>query len=185
MVVVARTALAADGLDITFGHGPHLQLAPRETGAPPNEQPAALSPEALGRLLAKVRMQADVGDEALFAPAEIEQMQGRIAQLLARATDEQDLLLDSAYRRGIAGPLSPRNAAGAAHLVAPPGTQQPRPDWVSLSVADAVASRTAETVPASPANADERLTTLKRLHDKGLITEDEYQQKRREILQAL
>jgi hypothetical protein len=30
-----------------------------------------------------------------------------------------------------------------------------------------------------------RLKTLKRLRDSGLISEDEYQQKRREVLQAL
>lgn len=42
--------------------------------------------------------------------------------------------------------------------------------------------------PRDPGFADEveqRLTTLKRLRDRGLITEEEYQQKRREILQAL
>lgn len=42
--------------------------------------------------------------------------------------------------------------------------------------------------PRDPGFADEveqRLVTLKRLRDKGLISEEEYQQKRREILQAL
>ncbi|WP_298824951.1 SHOCT domain-containing protein [uncultured Piscinibacter sp.] len=42
--------------------------------------------------------------------------------------------------------------------------------------------------PAAPASADEieqRLLTLKRLRERGLISEEEYQQKRREILQAL
>ncbi|MDE2298373.1 MAG: SHOCT domain-containing protein [Burkholderiales bacterium] len=32
---------------------------------------------------------------------------------------------------------------------------------------------------------ERRLETLKRLHDKGLITDDEYRQKRKEILQLL
>jgi uncharacterized membrane protein len=32
---------------------------------------------------------------------------------------------------------------------------------------------------------ERRLEALKRLREKGLITEDEYQQKRREILQLL
>jgi hypothetical protein len=47
-------------------------------------------------------------------------------------------------------------------------------------------------VPAVPGSAasigeevEQRLTTLKRLRDKNLITEDEYQQKRREVLQKL
>ncbi|WP_341887309.1 SHOCT domain-containing protein [Variovorax sp. YR752] len=42
--------------------------------------------------------------------------------------------------------------------------------------------------PRDPGFADEieqRLITLKRLRDRGLISEEEYQQKRREILQAL
>ena len=47
----------------------------------------------------------------------------------------------------------------------------------------------AAPLPGSPAavadEAEQRLTTLKRLRDKGLITEEEYQQKRREVLQKL
>lgn len=47
----------------------------------------------------------------------------------------------------------------------------------------------AAPVPGSPAaigdEVEQRLTTLKRLRDKGLITEEEYQQKRREVLQKL
>jgi hypothetical protein len=231
LALAVPCAPAADGLGFSFGDGPQLQLVRREAGSPPNEQPVALSAEAVGRLLGKVRLQTDAGDEALFAPAEIEQMQGRLAQLLAQATPEQDLLLASAYRRGMAGALSPRtaigarlfikggqlqlivhdarlpvtsalgagttpsltfgsrSAAGTVHLLVP-GAQQPRPDWVALSLADAAAPPAAAQAPAaarSPAaaSAEERLTTLKQLHEKGLITNEEYQQKRREILQAL
>ena len=46
----------------------------------------------------------------------------------------------------------------------------------------------APVVRPAPASADEieqRLLTLKRLRERGLISEEEYQQKRREILQAL
>jgi hypothetical protein len=39
--------------------------------------------------------------------------------------------------------------------------------------------------PASADDIERRLETLKRLRDKNLITEDEYQQKRKEILQLL
>ncbi|MDE2093084.1 MAG: SHOCT domain-containing protein, partial [Burkholderiales bacterium] len=38
---------------------------------------------------------------------------------------------------------------------------------------------------AGAADIERRLETLKRLHDKGLITDDEYRQKRKEILQLL
>ena len=56
----------------------------------------------------------------------------------------------------------------------------------------ATASSRAPSPPARPpldkAGAEEierRLETLKRLREKNLITEDEYQQKRKEILQLL
>ena len=41
--------------------------------------------------------------------------------------------------------------------------------------------------PAAPAaeDAEQRLTTLKRLYDKGLITKSEYEKKRQEILKSL
>ena len=44
----------------------------------------------------------------------------------------------------------------------------------------------AQTIPTSPANEEEkRLIQLKSLHDKGLITDAEYEQKRAEILKGL
>jgi hypothetical protein len=57
----------------------------------------------------------------------------------------------------------------------------PAPPAAAAPTAAPAAPRT----PAGSASAEERLTTLKRLHEKGLITDEEYQQKRREILQAL
>lgn len=87
-----------------------------------------------------------------------------------------------------------------------------RPDWLALPTtlpaAPAVAAPVAvtpktvapaATAPAAPAaqpalrprdpgfadEAEQRLLTLKRLRERGLISEEEYQQKRREILQAL
>lgn len=43
----------------------------------------------------------------------------------------------------------------------------------------------ARPAPASADEIEQRLLTLKRLRERGLISEEEYQQKRREILQAL
>jgi len=42
-------------------------------------------------------------------------------------------------------------------------------------------------LPAAPAanDAEQRLSTLKRLYDKGLITKSEYDAKRAEILKGL
>lgn len=69
----------------------------------------------------------------------------------------------------------------------------PAPAVVLPQAAPAPAPQAAPAPPpapraAAPASADEieqRLVTLKRLRERGLITEEEYQQKRREILQAL
>jgi hypothetical protein len=85
----------------------------------------------------------------------------------------------------------------------------PRPDWLALPLVATAAPAPAATVlpaaaaPAVPAPAaaaapplrprdpgfadevEQRLTTLKRLRERGLITEEEYQQKRKEILQQL
>ncbi len=107
-----------------------------------------------------------------------------------------------------------RSAVGSAELSAPQALQR-RSDWVVLAlnpVAEApraaapapaaaqapavVATPAVNAVPAQPSAArprdpglmqeiELRLETLKRLRDKGLISEDEYQQKRREILQML
>lgn len=48
-----------------------------------------------------------------------------------------------------------------------------------------VAAPAARPAPASADEVEQRLLTLKRLRERGLISEEEYQQKRREILQAL
>ena len=105
-----------------------------------------------------------------------------------------------------------RAKAGTATLRSAVGTSQ-RADWIALptTVAAAAAPRAAPpAAPAAPAAAapaapatpapqpalrprdpgfadevEQRLLTLKRLRERGLISEDEYQQKRREILQAL
>ena len=88
----------------------------------------------------------------------------------------------------VAAPATP---AAPAPLLAVPATA-PAPAAVVAPVARPAAPPAA--VPAAPrkpldaAGAEEierRLETLKRLRDKNLISEDEYQQKRREILQLL
>lgn len=81
-------------------------------------------------------------------------------------------------QRAAAAPV----AAPAPVVVLPPAVPAVQPA-ATLAPAPAPAAR-----PAAPASADEieqRLLTLKRLRERNLISEDEYQQKRREILQAL
>ena len=77
------------------------------------------------------------------------------------------------------------------------GAANQRADWLSIPTAAQEAPVLAPAQPAvapaarpalGAAGADDierRLETLKRLREKGLITEDEYQQKRKEILQLL
>ena len=104
-----------------------------------------------------------------------------------------------------------RTRPGQASLRSVSATNR-RPDWlaVPLTVAAAPAVPAAATVAAPPARAaapapatavatppapvspaaigddvEQRLIVLKRLREKGLISEEEYQQKRREILQRL
>lgn len=114
-----------------------------------------------------------------------------------------------AYRGTQAAPrfaFGSRAAAGATTLQSA-GATNPRSDWLSIPMplaapqtgaAPAAAPAPAPAVQAAPPAAarkaldaaavddiERRLETLKRLREKGLITEDEYQQKRREILQLL
>ena len=94
-----------------------------------------------------------------------------------------------------------RSAAGSVTLEAADTTSK-RADWLSIPTTPvaAVAPAAAPTpAPApqpaqapAPAKAtdksediERRLETLKRLRDKNLISEDEYQQKRKELLQQL
>jgi len=87
------------------------------------------------------------------------------------------------------------SAVAQAPVVAPQPTAIPAPTpraVVAPAAAVAPAAVVAPAPAAKPGAADavgeeieQRLTTLKRLRDKGLITEDEYQQKRRELLQRL
>ena len=84
--------------------------------------------------------------------------------------------------------LAAITAAAPANAPAPAATASPAVPAAVAPVAAPVA------VPATPARArdaafadeiEQRLITLKRLRDKGLIDEAEYQQKRKEILQLL
>lgn len=80
-------------------------------------------------------------------------------------------------------------AAPAPQPVVLPAAAPGVPPKAQTAPAPAPAAPAAATaVRPAPASADEveqRLLTLKRLRERGLISEEEYQQKRREILQSL
>jgi putative oligomerization/nucleic acid binding protein len=96
-----------------------------------------------------------------------------------------------------------RSSAGGA-IVHSAAAANRRPDWLAIPLqGEAPASAPAAPAAIAPAvgapppparkpldaaavdDIERRLEVLKRLREKGLITEDEYQQKRREILQLL
>jgi hypothetical protein len=100
----------------------------------------------------------------------------------------------------------PTSAAKAGPLPAPAYVQPPAPPAAPAVVAAPAAAAAAAPpppitvpVPAKPAavapmshpalpstgDAEQRLETLKRLFDKGLITQDEYMRKRKEIIDGL
>lgn len=125
-------------------------------------------------------------------------VQGGALQLIVR--DARNAFYDT-YRGTNTPPrfaYGTRSAAGKAVLEATGATNR-RADWIALGAAPAAATPPATapaTTPTTPpaakpaepapdASAEQRLETLKRLRDRKLITEDEYQHKRKEILQQL
>jgi len=139
-------------------------------------------------------------------------VQGGELQLIVRAAR---LEFYDAYRGTHQPPrfeFGSRTASGSASLRSAGATNR-RGDWLSIPLVP-VAVQAAPASPAGPAAAtpaavapapapaaapvarkpldaagaediERRLETLKRLRDKGLITEEEYQHKRKEILQLL
>lgn len=88
-----------------------------------------------------------------------------------------------------AAALPPAAAPAAAPAPVPATPASPAPAATTARPAAPPAAAAAPALrPRDAGYADEveqRLITLKRLRDRGLISEEEYQQKRREILQAL
>ena len=232
-----------------------LRLVSRETGAAPNEHPARLDAQTLRQLLAQLRTDIREGAQSLFADGEVAELAEPLAQALANASADDDVLLLSTSRRGgglLAKPLAvtarlfvqggslnfivndtrfefydrfratgtapeftfgSRRSVGAGVLVVVPGAAR-RTDWAALPLAakpgvvpvaadgpPAVAGTAAPPPALAPEAAaaggvrargpqftdeiEQRLLTLKHLRDKGLISEEEYQNKRREILRLL
>ncbi len=92
-------------------------------------------------------------------------------------------------------PLQPMaDAAPSRAMPAPAPMATPMQAPMQTPIVPAAREAAPAAVPApatTPRDAafydaqEQRLTALKRLHDRGLITDDEYQQKRREVLQGL
>ena len=217
-----------------------VKIVPREAGAPANEHPLALEPEALRLRLSGLTI---ASGRRLFEKDELALLVGPLCQALAAATPGEDILLLSNYKREGSGWLvSPKaitarlfQQAGRLNLIvhddrfefynkwvqdrdkepvfefgsrAHPGSAQLRspegssirPDWVVLPMASAAAvpvaaSAVTAVMPAAPAppvrdeaffeQQQQRLRGLQRMRDANLMTEVEYQEKRKEILAGL
>jgi Short C-terminal domain len=238
----------------SIGDFTEVRVVKAEAGAAPNAHPAAITAEAMRRLLADVRTPRGEG-EPLFHPSELDDVIGPTVQALALAGPDEDVLLLSSSRRGaglfgapsaITARLfvidakldlivhdsryafyneyrgSGRNPVftfGSRSVPGPAsigraGATLLRGDWIEMALApepvplapatatraeatprsDAAPSPAPPTAPVTaPRSAargtteeiEQRLITLKRLRDKGLISEAEYNEKRREILQSL
>ena len=242
-----------------------VQIVPREAGSVPNNQPAMLQAEGLRQQLALVRATIDNKPQPLFYGDELKDLVEPIAQALAVAGPDEDIVLLSTSRRGesfLSPPLGMTarmfvqggnlnfivhdarrdfvdayigtkvpptfqfGSRGTASRVALQSTSaaSKRADWVTIPIAAAAAApaavapaptvaapipaATAVTVaapaaavapvpipavaPAAPTRdtayyeeQSRRLKGLKMLRDQGAITEEEYQQKRKEILSGL
>ena len=115
------------------------------------------------------------------------------------------------YDKARGSGMAPRFSVGSRTVEGSMAVQSPsatnkRFDWLVLGTAVPAAAPAAAGVPATPVapaaaapaaaapvapaapasqDAEQRLTTLKRLYDKGLITKSEYEAKRAEIIKGL
>ena len=89
----------------------------------------------------------------------------------------------------VAGLMASSSAIAATTQAAPPAAGARPAPVAAAAVAPATVAPVTPAAPDSRAaigeEIEQRLTTLKRLRDKNLISEEEYQQKRREVLQKL
>ncbi|MCR5867407.1 SHOCT domain-containing protein [Aquincola sp. J276] len=243
-----------------------LRLEPRETSAALNEHPQVIPAAVLRQWMQGVVLQRGTQREPLFGTDELASLPAVIADALAVASPQDDLLLLSTSRRdggllgtpyGITARLfvqggalqllvqearldfynqyrgarilpefrfGSRGAAGAVKVSSPEATGV-RADWLAFALgtpaavaapapagvtpAAAAAAVSPAAAPVAPAGAaaaaprpavqpvpvsrdarfyeeqEQRLRSLKRLRDQNLLTEEEYQAKRKEILQAL
>jgi hypothetical protein len=167
--------------------------------------------QALGRagpgddvlLLSSARREGDIFVSPMAITARLFVQAGKLQFIVHDARFE----FYDVYRGTQTPPLfhfGSRSTAGAVSVQSA-GATNPRADWLAIPLqatpapsgqpAAALPATVVAPPPAAPArkaldapaadDIERRLETLKRLREKNLITEDEYQQKRKEILQLL
>lgn len=172
------------GLDRDTRYGQaSAEAAPPAAGGPvPAAPPASTAPPAAGegnwftRALSSLFGAGGAGGAAAPAPP--------AAAAPAPAPDLQRLLAPAAPDTGAAAAAAPAPTAPTA----PTPTVAPAATPVPAAAAAAGAARPAAHAPRDAAFYEEqenRLRALRRLRDAKLITEDEFQRKRKEIIDAL
>ena len=221
----------------------YVRIERIETGAPDNDYPFDISPDALSRLLASLEVKGGekTGAAPLFNDEELKEFVPYLVAALAKARPKEDVCFAVVGKHGPLGSYSPpsvttgRLFARDGHLNVilglvqehfegpdvgfvdsltprlPPGSRlqasntgwkllpkggrlaDGRSDWIALDTPPPPAARQQPpgTAP-TPATADSRyqeaqsrLIALDRLKADGLITQQEYDERRRAILQGL
>lgn len=224
----------------------YVRIERSEDGAPPNDQPFAITATQLRALLEKLQFGTGGDTEAIFNADELAEIAGPLSTALAKASPREDVTFAVSGKHGAVALFQPRtvttgrlfvkngsiniifndihgqfedqflatgwlrpfvpgsrsNAANVT-VVAGPGVtfaSNNRHDWIQVAesslppaptarpAAGAVPGAAAGGAPQSDAyyqDIEKRLTLLKGLKDKGLITEEEFNDKRKEILKGL
>jgi len=97
-----------DGVVVIWDGGKNdwVRLEPKDDpSAPANQHPAQLPGVAITSALASIAFTEDDESEAIFTPAETQQLGDRLSQALARATPDQDVTFRSTGTRSIGGKI--------------------------------------------------------------------------------
>jgi hypothetical protein len=231
---------------LEFGY---VRIERLEDGAPPNDQPLAITATQLHSMLEKLEFSDSNSSEPIFNADELNEIAAPLSTALARAGPREDVTFAVSGKHGSLGglfqpktvttgrlfvkngainiifnkihgdfedmyratgwlpPFIPgsRNKTADVTVVAAPGVgfaSGNRRDWIQVAENTVQAAPSARTpaaagvapgastgsAPQSDAyyqDIEKRLTLLKGLKDKGLITEQEYDDKRKDILKGL
>jgi hypothetical protein len=229
----------------------YVRIERIEDGAPPNDQPLAITATQLRTMLEKLEFSKDDSNEPIFSAEELTEISAPLSTALARAGPREDVTFAVSGKHGSSvaaavfqsktlttgrlfvkngainiifneihgefedrlratGWLAPfvpgsRNKTASVVVVAAPGVgyaSRNRRDWIQLAentvpaapsarnpaatgIAPGAATGSAPQGDAYYQDIEKRLTLLKGLKDKGLITEQEYNDKRKDILKGL
>lgn len=167
---------------------------------------ASAGPDQDVQLLSTYRREGSVLNPATAATVRLFH-QGGALQMIVHDARKDFLAEDHATEKKPAFTFGSRTAPGEVQVLGP-GTTSQRPDWLGFPDAPAAAPApvpAAAPAPAAPApdvaavqpagppawdpaafeRQEQRLKGLKRLREENLISEEEYQEKRKQVLDAL